>query len=421
MQATQPRLPADYDVFARRVVASGVLTDPWIDGEPRFRAAPLVVPADRAAALASAGALIAAAYHELCLLVEDEPRFLDDFFQLTPHQRLLWEASKPVWHGLARADLFFTADGLACAELNCDTPTGEAEAVVLGALAHADHPHLGNPNQDLERRFCALVELVSKRELARPPPGPLRVGLVYPTEFTEDLSLVRLYKKWFEARGWSVVLGSPYNLTSTSDGVALFGRPIDVMLRHYKTDWWTERASAWDDDELPDQAPLEGPLRVMLGGMASGTLAVVNPLGAVLAQNKRAMAFLWEHLHRFSLASQRTIEQLVPFTSRLETLHREQLVAEQREWVLKSDYGAEGEEVVVGRAVDRGTWLASLEHARPGRWVAQRHFEAETNAAGEVANYGVFLIAGEPAGLYVREQVGPTDASAVSVPVLLGE
>ena len=36
-----------------------------------------------------------------------------------------------------------------------------------------------------------------------------------------------------------------------------------------------------------------------------------------------------------------------------------------------------------------------------------------------VANYGVFVIAGEAAGLYLRTHRGKTDASACSVPVFV--
>ena len=30
-------------------------------------------------------------------------------------------------------------------------------------------------------------------------PAPRTVGIVYPTEFTEDLSVIRLYRRWLEA------------------------------------------------------------------------------------------------------------------------------------------------------------------------------------------------------------------------------
>jgi hypothetical protein len=128
---------------------------------------------------------------------------------------------------------------------------------------------------------------------------------------------------------------------------------------------------------------------------------------------------MWEHIHRFSKRSQATIEALVPVTSRLETVHPERLIVEQRDWVLKSDYGAEGEEVVIGRDCTAETWAESLRLARPGRWIAQRHFEAVRDARGRVPNYGVFLVAGRAAGLYLRLAEGSHDATALSAPILV--
>ena len=44
--------------------------------------------------------------------------------------------------------------------------------------------------------------------------------------------------------------------------------------------------------------------------------------------------------------------------------------------MLKSDYGCEGEEVILGRAVHRRATAASLSAALPRRWMVQRHFQA---------------------------------------------
>jgi glutathionylspermidine synthase len=413
---TSTRVPGPseaYDAFARRVVASGVLLDPWIGGEPRLSPETLVLDAERWRALQRVGEDVAELYDEACRLVDEDEELVGGFFGLTPAQKLMWDSSRPLWHGLARADVFETSEGWVITELNCDTPTGEAEAVVLSALAGTERPELLDPNADLERRFGAMVKILIERLVDGP--APRAVGIVYPTEFTEDLSVIRLYRRWLEALGFDVVLGSPYNLGAEDDGRAtLFGRPLAAMLRHYKTDGWGERASAWDDEDLADSLPLAEPLEVALRASLSRKTAVVNPFGAVLPQNKRTMALMWEHIHRFSTRARGLVERYVPYTSRLETIHEERLLAEREAWVLKSDYGAEGDEVVIGRDVDDVEWAACLGHARPGRWIAQRYFEAL-----EPLNYGVFLVGGEASGLYVRRQAGATDDRAVSVPVLV--
>lgn len=424
---TPPRGDGDgvqpYDAFAQRVIADGVILDPWVDGEPRLSPEPLVLEQGEHRALLRVGEDVAELYDEACQLVDEDDELLDAFFGLSPVQKLMWNASRPLWHGIARADVFATSEGHVITELNCDTPTGEAEAVVLSRLVRDEGGDLLDPNADLQRRLGAMVQILIERLVDGP--APRTVGIVYPTEFTEDLSVIRLYRRWLEEIGFEVVLGSPYNLGAEEGGerATLFGRPVAAILRHYKTDGWGERASAWDDETLPDSLPLAAPLSVALRASAFRRTAVVNPFGAVVPQNKRTMAFMWEHIHRFSTRARGLIERHVPYTSRLETLHPERLLADREGWVLKSDYGAEGDEVVIGRATDDATWAASLAHARPGRWVAQRWFDAVSEGrpggAGQPLNYGVFLIGGEACGLYVRRQSGATDDHAVSVPVLV--
>ncbi|HEV8269079.1 MAG TPA: glutathionylspermidine synthase family protein [Thermoanaerobaculia bacterium] len=415
-----------YDAFARRVIAGGILLDPWMDGEPRFSPETLVLSAEKHRALTRVGEEVAELYDEACRLVDEDEALARDFFGLTPAQQLRWDASRPLWHGLARADVFETREGYVITELNCDTPTGEAEAVVLSDLALATLRGTGatftNPNAGLERAFGAMVEVLIDRLVDGP--APRSIGIVYPTEFTEDLSVIRLYRRWLEGLGFAVVLGSPYNLGAESDGRAtLFGRPVAAILRHYKTDGWGERASAWDDETLADALPLAEPLGIALRASLERKTAVINPFGAVVPQNKRTMAFMWEHVHRFSTRARGLVEKYVPYTSRLETIHKERLLAEREDWVLKSDYGAEGDEVIIGRGTSDAEWAASLDHARPGRWIAQRYFEAlpenGPGGAGQPLNYGVFLVGGEASGLYVRRQAGATDDRAVSVPVLV--
>lgn len=407
-----------YDDFAACIADSGIVTDPWIRGKPRLDSEPCLLDAREQAALYGATESVAAVYNDVCRMCADDPELLDTFFQLTPFQKAMWESSRPMWHGIARADVFVTDEGYAFAELNSDTPTGEAEAVVLNRAVHPHHPGTHDPNAELGARYSEMVEGLAAYTLGA---GHSKVaGLVYPTELTEDLGVIRLFKRWFEERGWEVVLGSPYNLTLDDKGRAcLFDVPVSVMLRHYKTDWWGERASAWDDENLPDTEPLREPFGIAVAAALAGNLCVVNPFGAVLPQNKRSMALMWEHIHRFPLRSQEVIRAFIPATFRLEVMEQKVLVGEKDEWVLKSDYGAEGEEVILGKLATAEDWQKCLTHARPGRWIAQRYFEAKQNGAGEVMNYGVYLVAGNAAGIYTRRHKGATTDDALSVATLI--
>jgi len=201
---------AAYTGFARRLTASGLVTDPWVDGNPRFQATPLPLARADHDAMVRAAEAVAGVLDELGGMVGAEPALLDDFFAMTPAQKLMWQASAPLWHGIARADVFLR-DGQApvVCEINCDTPSGLAEAVCLGRLATAEG--FADVNADLGARFLAVLSRFADR-LSRGGPAELTVGIVYPTEMTDDLGLVALYRDWCEQAGHRVVLGSPYNL-----------------------------------------------------------------------------------------------------------------------------------------------------------------------------------------------------------------
>ncbi len=411
--------PEAQATLERELVRRGIICDPYLEGRPRFGASPVVFSATQLDRMCEVAESVAAVYDEVARLCRTRPELTREFFELTPCQKIMWQMSCPMWHGVARADVFETTTGLKITELNSDTPTGQAEAVELGRLGRAMHPELLDPNAGLGDAFMDLVCGLAERALG--DGFPRTAGIVFPTDLTEDLPLVRLYQEWLAARGFAVVLGSPFNLKQGPDKSAyLFDRRVSVVLRHYKTDWWGERVPIWvGDAPFDDPLPLAGPLRILAEAEASRKVVVVNPFGAVLTQNKRAMALMWEHIDELSPEAQATVRLYVPRTLRLESLHRSELAAARDAWVIKSDYGAEGDEVIVGKYVTDAEWSEVLARAVPGRFVAQERFD-EVLTDGRSINYGVYVVGGRAAGAYVRVQPeGPTDKHALSVPALL--
>lgn len=408
----------DYESFARALYATNMISDPWLDGQQRFRTAPAFLTPDVYAALCATAEAIGRMYDELAEMVWGHPELLDEYFSLTPYQKLMWLASGRRWHGIARLDLFILADGrIQSCEMNSDTPSGEAEAVIVNRVLGPLHADAIDPNAGMEDRFTRMV--LATHEAARgttTAPPPISIGIIYPTDLPEDLSMIALYREWFERRGHTVTLGSPFNIHGLPDGrVALFDTPIDIMIRHYKTDWWGERVPAWiDEEEYEDPEPIDAPLRCVLDADARGRLTVVNPFGSVLTQNKLTMAFAWDHIDAFSPEAAATIREAIPETRRLRDVDADTI--RKDDWVLKSDYGCEGDEVVIGRMVDEDIWCRSLEAARPERWVLQRFFEVRPLSDGTSPNYGVYLVGGEAAEIFTRLSPAATDYSAVVAP-----
>jgi len=398
-----------YSEFARMIYGSGILSDPWIGGKERFRLQSAILSSEQAEALKIAAENVGSLYHEMTGIVLRHPELLDEYFDLTPWQKAMWIASEGRWHGIARVDLFFCKDGsVRACEMNSDTPSGEAEASILNKILHRFHPDTIDPNDGIEERFFRML-------LASNQTNDLeRVAIIYPTDLPEDLSMIAIYRSWLEARGCKVILGSPYNLGSDSRRrVTVMGEAVDLIIRHYKTDWWGEREIVWSNQApFADPDPLERELTLLLEAEHEGRVTVVNPFGAVVTQNKKAMALMWERRALFSQQAQNWIDEYIPETRRFSSLEVDNL--SQEAWVLKSDYGCEGDSVVCGPFVKASDWRIALVTAIPRHWVAQRFFEVAPADDGLLPNYGVYLIGGRAAGFYTRLSKQATDYRSVT-------
>ena len=404
-----------YADFARSLYNTGILDDAWCDGQPRFRLQGVILSQAQAKTLRRAAERIGAVYQEFMSFVWAHPDWLDDYFGLTPYQKLMWFAAQGRWHGIARADLFVCRDGrVRCCEVNSDTPSGEAEAVILNQLLFPYHTAVRDPNRRFPQAFWSMLVASHGGRT------PRTVGIVYPTELTDDLSMVALYRMWLEARGCRVILGSPYNLHACDGGVGMFGVPVELIIRHYKTDWWGERQVVWADAApYPDAEPLAPQLQRLLEAEYAGRVTMVNPFGTVLSQNKLSLAFMWEEQRHFSPLAQRWIRRYIPETYRMAQVPQAVLLAQQQDWVLKSAYGCEGAETICGPFVSAALWDETVTKALPALWVCQRFFDVAPDHHGALCNYGVYLVGGKSAGFFARLAPAATDATAVTAPTFI--
>ncbi|HEY8460421.1 MAG TPA: glutathionylspermidine synthase family protein [Blastocatellia bacterium] len=420
-----------YGDFAQMLYATGILSDPWLGGKERFRLRPALLSQLQADRLRTAAERVGLIYHELSEIVARHPELLDQFFNLTPWQKAMWFASEGRWHGIARVDLFICSDGAeggrvrAC-EMNSDTPSGEAEASLINQLLHPFHPDAVDPNEGFDERFWRMLAASHRARTGFDSEDvePENVAIVYPTDLPEDLSMIAIYKRWLEDRGCRVTLGSPFNLGVDGQGrVTVMGEAVDLIIRHYKTDWWGERETIWTNQApFADPEPLSRELTLLLEAENEGRVTVVNPFGAVVTQNKFAMALMWERRELFSEQAQSWIAEYIPETRRMTTMRHEEL--NRDEWVLKSDYGCEGDSVLCGPFTKPSDWQLALATVIPQHWVAQRFFEVapvDDGRGGEAAlpNYGVYLIGGRAAGFYTRLSQKATNYASVTAPTFI--
>lgn len=421
LNASEQARYTDYAAFARAIYETGVLSDPWFDGRERFRINGVVLSPQLTQDLAEAAERVAYVHQELVEILLENPGLLSEFYHLTPCQQAMWEVAGGLWHGMARADLFVcTDDRIVCCELNSDTPSGQPEAVILNQLLYASHTAIekvDDPNARMEERY---IQMLRESHAKRTDKPLLSVGIIYPTELTEDLGLITLLVRWLEQAGIKAVGGSPFNLRRTPRGIEVLGVPVDMIVRHYKTDWWGERRPVWRDaPDYPDAEPLYEPLGQLLAAESAGQVTVVNPFGSVVTQNKLSLAFCWENQQWFSQQAQTWIRRYIPETYRMTSLSPEQLRGEREGWVLKSDYGCEGSETVCGAFVSEEVWHKTVDTALPERFVAQAFFHVKADEQGRLANYGAYLLGGSASEFFTRLSHQSTQYTAVTVPTFI--
>jgi len=413
---------ADYASFARAVYETGVLSDPWFDGSERFGMRGVMLTERLAHKLAQAAERVAYVHQELVQILIRHPSLVTNFYRLSPCQQAMWEAAGGLWHGMARADLFICEDeSVTCCELNSDTPSGQPEAVILNHLLYPAHRgeqgDVHNPNAQLGARYVAMLRESHAKNTEQLLAA---IGIIYPTELSEDLAMITLFTRWLEAAGIRVVCGSPFNLRRTTKGIEVLGIPVNLIVRHYKTDWWGERLPVWNDAaDYADPEPLYEQLGALLAAEAEGEVTIVNPFGSVVTQNKLSLAFMWEEHGRFSHRARAWIRRYIPETYRMESVGASRLRDEQEAWVLKSNYGCEGQETICGPFVSRDIWQQTLEQARAEHFVAQRFFRVKPDAAGRLPNYGVYLLGGSASGYFTRLSRQSTQYTAMTVPTFI--
>jgi glutathionylspermidine synthase len=283
--------------------------------------------------------------------------------------------------------------GAAITEGNLDVAGGWNEASGA-AQFFADYTHTGacpgDPTAILAARLAAKL------------PPEATVGILHLTRYTDDHQVARIVGAHLARKGLAVVFFDPTQLRAApgSRAGALVGDrivPLDAIFRFFPAEW---------------AARLDDPRGWLALARRPGT-TWVNPLTTILTQSKR-FPLTWPALHT-----------PLPTWSRLLPETRSPLFARGDGWVLKPATGHEGHRVAVPGATERRRLRALWWEARltPWRWAAQRNFVARAIATPDGDRFpciGVYVIDGEPAGIYGRLAARPLiDADAQDVAVLV--
>lgn len=307
--------------------------------------------------------------------------------------------SRPASPRVTRCDLHLTPGGSwLISEFNEDCPAGFVETEgVPRVLAEACADRLQGLRAAGDLR-AALTSALSPYE---------RVGVVYPTGYSEDLQHAALVAEWLREAGHTAVMGSPANLVASPAGAAIFDEPVDALFRYFPGEWIAE---------LPNLADWE---------RASETLPMMNELGALVAESKRFYAAAEEHELAISERAREQITAHIPTSRYLHPPRRGELVLERDRWVLKRAFGRMGEAVCLGPGVTPEQWERALDEALASDelFAVQACFETAPLWFSRGLGYptvGVFLVDGAFAGYFTRVSKNPiVDYDSAYVPTLV--
>ena len=302
-----------------------------------------------------------------------------------------------------RFDMFERADGgLAALEYNCDKPAGQREIWAAEEMG----PARGNPSRGARERFRRGLASAWRRH-AGGARGRPRLAILCDPAHREEFRLAYLFGREAAVLGWEWEVVDPHTLTAEAGVARAYGRPLDIVLRHYPTEYL---------HELPAAGAL----------LESGVLWLNEPR-AVVAQAKSGFAALWTLLRDgrwLTRAEAALVERLVPPTglaSQIGWIDRAR--ARPEDWVLKPVLGRYSERVALGALASVEEWQAALDvaAASPGDWIVQafvpprrRWLPSADGGRPGYVNWGVYLAGGAPSGICPRFQSTPlTDDGAV--------
>lgn len=309
-----------------------------------------------------------------------------------------------------RFDIFERVDGgLAVLEYNCDKPAGQRE-IWAGEALGPDRHNVSRGARDRFRRGLAAAWTSHRRRVGIPAGAP-RLAILADPAHREEFRLAYLFGREAATLGWAWEVVGPDNLVVESGRPAAYGRPVDIVLRQYPAEYL---------HELPAAAAL-------WTATAEGHLLWLNDPRAVVAQAKSAFAHLWvlaQERRWLTRAEAVLVRRSVPPTGLASSpgwLDRAR--ARPEDFVLKPVLGRYSDKVRVGALCSAEEWQRGLDEAAtgPDGWVIQayvpprrRWLPCSTGTPGRpgYVNWGVYLSAGQPAGICPRFQPTPLTEEA---------
>ncbi|HEY7064361.1 MAG TPA: glutathionylspermidine synthase family protein [Chloroflexota bacterium] len=308
-------------------------------------------------------------------------------------EMLLHEPAAPFLSPLGRFDFLLDAAGeWRLLEYNSDTPSGVRETIGAERLIYRALGQRGR-HARLGARLAPRTRRAFARLLAAAPRPVRRLGLVTDAGYAEDLAQLLFLRDVLRPLGPEIVLGDVDNLAVRRGRVHVLGQEVQALYRLYPV------------ERLYGHPVFPG----LMDAALAGRVWLLNPVAALLAQDKALLAWLWARRDSalFPPDERAAIARHLPETYLVTDAPAD---LDRRAFVVKEFFGREGEEVYFGDSIDDADW----ERCRAWRtFVVQRVVAGQEVDAvrwqdgGPVPGRGIpcvgsYLAGDRWGGLYVR-------------------
>ena len=385
---------AAWDAYLRETAIRCLLYDNTVAGERYLGWNALALDRALLARLVAATEALGRVFARAARAVQHDPATLEELgFPWAVAEMLANEPILPLLSPIGRFDFLLDETGeWRLLEYNSDTPSGVRETIGAERLLHARLPDRARFRR-LGAGLATRLRRAFARLLAAAPRPVRRLGLVTDAGYAEDLAQLLFLRELLRGVGPEIVLGDVGNLIVRRGRVLLLGQEVQALYRLYPV------------ERLYGQAVFPGLVEAAL----AGRLLLLNPLAALLAQDKALLAWIWEHREAaiFTPAERRAIVRHLPETY---LVTRAPADLDRRAFVVKEFFGREGEEVYFGAGVSDEDWLRCQEWRT---FVVQRAVVSQEvedviwrgdvlQRVQRVPCVGSYLADGRWGGLYVR-------------------
>jgi glutathionylspermidine synthase len=373
---------------------SALIYDNTVAGEPYLALNALEIEPSALRRLIAATEILGRAFARAARAVQRDREALEDLgFPWAVAEILQQEPVLPVISPVGRFDFLLDQDGeWRVLEYNSDTPSGVRETIGAERLIWQRRLR-GSGYRRLGRSLASRLRRSFARLLAEAPRNVRRLGLVTDAGYAEDLAQLVFLRELLAGVVPEIVLGDIENLSIRRGRVYVLDRQVQALYRLYPV------------ERLYGQPQFPG----LMEAAVAGRVLLLNPVAALLAQDKALMAWMWarRHAELFPPEEQAALVRHLPETYLIGDLTEG---FDRREFVLKEFFGREGEEIYFGDVVSDEDW----ERARGWRtFVVQRLVTSQVvedvvldeqgwALVPKVPCVGSFLVDGRAAGLYVR-------------------